>query len=95
LAEHYGNRGRAAIVFERACALRFSAGCDNTSALTQGDMSARTAQRRSGIFRRDAPTFADYPLLLRGSKGPFRDLERAQLYARACAQGGPGTCGIQ
>ena len=29
LAEHYDNRRRAAMVFERACELRFSAGCDN------------------------------------------------------------------
>ena len=84
LAEHYDNRRRAAMVFERACGLRFSAGCDNTSAITQGDM-----------FRRDAPTVADYRFILRGSKGPIRDLEPAQLNARACVQGWPGTCGTQ
>ena len=84
LAERYDNRRRAAMVFERACVLRFSAGCDNTSAITQGNM-----------FRRDAPTVADYRFILRGSKGPFPDREPAQLYARACVQGWPGTCGIQ
>jgi len=84
LAEHYDNRGRAAMEFERACGLRFSAGCDNTVAITQGAM-----------FRRDAPTVADYRFILRGSKGPFQDLEPAQLYARACVQGWPGTCGIR
>jgi hypothetical protein len=84
LAERYDNRGRAAMVFERACGLGFSAGCDNTSAITQGDM-----------FRRDSPTIADYPFILRGSKGPFPDREPAQLYARACEQGWPGTCRIQ
>jgi hypothetical protein len=84
LTERYDNRGRAAMVFERACALGFSAGCDNTSALTWGDM-----------FRRDAPTVADYRFLLRGSKGPFADREPAQLYARACVQGWPGTCSVQ
>ena len=84
LAEHYDNRRRAAMEFERACGLRFSAGCDNTSAITQGAM-----------FRRDAPTVADYPFILRGSKGPFQDREPAQLYARACGQGWPGTCGIR
>ena len=83
LAEHYDNRRRAAMEFERACELRFSAGCDNTVAITQGAM-----------FRRDAPTVADYRFILRGSKGPFQDLD-AQLYARACVQGWPGTCGIQ
>ncbi len=83
LAEHYDNRRRAAMEFERACELRFSAGCDNTVAITQGAM-----------FRRDAPTVADYRYILRGSKGPFQDLD-AQLYARACVQGWPGTCGTQ
>jgi hypothetical protein len=84
LAERYDNRRRAAMEFERACGLRFSAGCDNTVAIRQGDM-----------FLRDAPTVADYRFVLRGSKGPFPDLEPAQLYARACVQGWPGTCGIQ
>ena len=84
LAERYDNRRRAAMEFERACGLRFSAGCDNTVAIRQGDM-----------FLRDAPTVADYRFVLRGSKGPFQDLEPAQLYARACVQGWPGTCGTR
>jgi len=62
LAEHYDNRGRAAMEFERACGLRFSAGCDNTSAIAQG-----------GMFRRAAPTVDDYQFILRGSKGPIPD----------------------
>ena len=84
LTEHYGNRRRAALVFGRACRLGFSAGCDNTVAITQGDM-----------FSRAAPMVADYPLILRGSKGPFPDREPAQLYARACVQGWPDTCRTQ
>jgi hypothetical protein len=60
--------------------------------MTQGDTSVTTAQRRSSMFRRAAPTVADYPFILRGSKGPFPDREPAQLYARACEQGWPGTC---
>ncbi len=84
LTEHYANRPRAAMVFERACGLQFSAGCDNAVAVTRG-----------GMFRRDAPTVADYQFILRGSKGPFPDQEPAQLYARACGQGWPGTCGVQ
>jgi len=83
LTEKYDNRRRAADVFERACDLRFSAGCDNMSAL-----QAPQAPR----FRREAPTIADYPFILRGSKGPIRDREPAKLYARACDQGWPGTC---
>jgi hypothetical protein len=84
LADHYDNRRRAAMEFERACGLGFSSGCDNTVALTQG-----------AVFRRDAPTVADYRFILRGSKGPVQGLEPAQLYARACVQGWPGTCGGQ
>jgi len=84
LTEHYDNRRRAATEFERACRLGFSAGCDNTVAITQGDM-----------FHRAAPTLADYRFILRGSKGPFPDQPPAQLYARACVQGWPDTCRIQ
>jgi len=84
LAGHYANPKRAAMSFERACGLRFSAGCDNAVAMTKGAM-----------FRRDAPTVDDYRFVLRGSKGPIRDREPAQLYARACDQGWPGTCGQQ
>ena len=84
LAEHYANPRRAATSFERACRLRFSAGCDNTVAMTE-----------SRMFRRDAPTVADFPAILRGSKGPFPAREPAQLYARACVQGWPGTCRTQ
>ena len=72
------------MTFERACGLRFSAGCDNKDAITQGNM-----------FRRDEPKVSDYRFILRGSKGPLPDRDPADLYARACVQGWPGTCGIQ
>jgi hypothetical protein len=84
LAQHYANRPRAAMSFERACGLRFAAGCDNSAAMTQGDN-----------FRRDAPTVADYPIILRGSKGPIADRDPAPLLARACEQGWPGACGAR
>jgi hypothetical protein len=83
LARRYANRTRAATTFERACALQFPAGCDNSAAMTKGDM-----------FRHDAPTVGDYRFILRGSKGPIPDREPAELYARACAQGWPGTCHV-
>ena len=82
LTDRYGNRLRAEQVFAQACRRGFQAGCDNTTALAQGQP-----------FRRDAPTLDDYRFILRGSKGPIRDLEPAQLYARACEQGWPATCG--
>ncbi|HEY1309205.1 MAG TPA: hypothetical protein VGF24_36950 [Vicinamibacterales bacterium] len=84
LAERYDNRKRAATSFDRACTLQFTAGCDNGLAITTG-----------GMFRRDAPTAADYRFILRGSKGPIEDREPARLYARACGLGWPGTCGPQ
>ena len=45
------------------------------------------------MFRRDDPSYVDYQFILRGSKGPIRDLEPAQLYARACELGWAGACG--
>jgi hypothetical protein len=84
LTERFSNRTRAATSFERACTLRFSAGCDNAVALTS-----------AGMFKHDSPTAGDYRFILRGSKGPIRDPEPAQLYARACDQGWPNTCGVQ
>jgi hypothetical protein len=84
LAGHYANPGRAAASFERACGLQFSAGCENSMAIRQG-----------GTLARAAPALADYPFILRGSKGPFPDREPAQLNARACVQGWPNTCGTR
>ena len=34
----------------------------------------------------------DYPIVLRGSKGPIRNVSRAGLEALACHEGWPGTC---
>ncbi|HSC15708.1 MAG TPA: hypothetical protein VLI71_11355 [Gammaproteobacteria bacterium] len=81
LAERYDNRVIAAAAFNRACTLQFAAACDNAVAL---------ANRRA--LRHDAPTAADYRHILRGSKGPIEDLGPAELYARACDLGWPGSC---
>jgi hypothetical protein len=40
-----------------------------------------------------SPTLEDYPIILRGSKGKIREREPAALYALACYQGWPNTCG--
>jgi hypothetical protein len=37
-------------------------------------------------------TLEDYPIVLRGSKGPIRDVSRAGLEALACREGWPGAC---
>jgi hypothetical protein len=81
LAERYDNPPRAAAAFSRACTLQFAAGCENGRAVGQG-----------GPFRHDAPTVVDYPFILRGSKGPIETRDRAELSARACDLGWPGTC---
>jgi hypothetical protein len=81
LAERYDNRAVAAAAFDRACTLRFAAGCDNRAAIAN-----------ASALRHDAPTAEDYRYILRGSKGPIRDLEPEELYARACELGWPGTC---
>jgi hypothetical protein len=81
LAERFDNPNRAAMSFERACQLLFSAGCDNAG------------RAQGAMYRRDAPTAADYPLILRGSKGPLPERQPAELLAPACDQGWPGTCG--
>jgi hypothetical protein len=83
LAERFDNPKRAAMSFDRACQLQFSAGCDNAT------------RAQGAMLRRDAPTAADYPLILRGSKGPIEEREPAKLYARACDQGWPDTCGLR
>ena len=37
-------------------------------------------------------TAVDYPIILRGAKGPLREVSRAGLDALACREGWPGTC---
>ena len=39
------------------------------------------------------PTLDDYPIILRGSKGPIVERTPAALYSLACREGWPGTCG--
>lgn len=46
----------------------------------------------TSAFERVPPALADYPILLRGSKGPIADRAPSALYARACEQGWPGAC---
>jgi hypothetical protein len=78
LAERYNNPARAGSAFERACTLQFAAGCANARAVASG-----------GSLRHEPPSYVDYPYILRGSKGPIRDPQPAELYARACELGWP------
>ncbi len=70
--------------FRSGCELGFAAACRNLEAM---------AGLRSA-FERPEPSLEDYPIVLRGSKGPVRDEGRSALYALACRQGWHGACGM-
>lgn len=72
----------AAPLFRRGCGLGLEAACRNQTAIESGDPT----------LVRQRPPLADYPILLRGSKGPIEDRDPAALYRRACHQGWPDTC---
>ena len=65
---------------ERGCELGYAPACQNV------------AQMTTGRLKRARPTLDDYPVILRGSKGPLSDRTPSVLYARACRQGWPDTC---
>jgi hypothetical protein len=66
----------------RGCDLGFGPACANVTALTSG------GPRATG-----SPPLEELPILLRGSKAPITDRSSASLYARACDQGWPDSCG--
>ena len=73
----------AAAPFAHGCTLGFAPACENGRRLARGAV----------VFAAASPTLADYPIVLRGSKGPIADVNPSALYARACDQGWPNTCG--
>ncbi len=72
----------AAGTLRRGCDLGFGPACQNVERLTSGFNS----------FEHGQPTLQDYPIILRGTKGPITDRSPAALYARACNQGWDNTC---
>jgi hypothetical protein len=72
----------AAVPFKRGCELAFRPACANLGALTGG----------TDAFVAPQPTVADYPIILRGSKGEIRERTQPELYALACHEGWPGAC---
>ncbi len=76
-------RAASAAWFDAGCALGFEPACANLG---------RPAGA-PGPFERAPPTLDDWPVVLRGSKGPVADRAPAALLARACRQGWPDTCG--
>ncbi|HUI78574.1 MAG TPA: hypothetical protein VLY24_11670, partial [Bryobacteraceae bacterium] len=71
--------------FRRGCELGLGAACGNLRVLMSG----------SGAFHTAAPALADYPVILRGSKGEIRERDASALLALACREGWPGTCGLK
>jgi len=65
------------------CEIGFLPACLNRNRVSSGT---------SGLVSMP-PTLDDYPIILRGSKGPITDRTPAALYTRACNQGWPNTCG--
>jgi len=73
----------AAGVLRRGCELGVSAACENLRILTTG----------RGDFVSAQPTLADYPIILRGSKGEIQEREPNALFALACREGWSDACG--
>jgi hypothetical protein len=73
---------RAAEPLNHGCDLGFTVACRNRQTLTSG-----------GTLVSAPPTLADYPIILRGSKGPIRERTPSALYELACMEKWPGACG--
>lgn len=76
---------KAAQPFKRGCELGFAVACRNLNELASG----------SGDFAAGPPGLDDLPIILRGSKGEIRAEDPEKLYALACKEGWPNTCGRQ
>ncbi len=72
----------AAMPLRRGCQLGSAAACQNLTVLATG----------SGDLAAALPTLADYPIILRGSKGDIREREPVALYALACREGWSDAC---
>ena len=73
----------ALATLSRACEAGFGVACLNADRLRQGAATLVTTR----------PRLDDLPIVLRGSKGAIIDRSPAALYAEACRQGWPDTCG--
>jgi hypothetical protein len=67
----------------RGCELGFSPGCLNVKRVTGA----------GGILVSAPPTRDDYPIILRGGKGPITERTPAAIDALACHEGWPDACG--
>jgi len=73
----------AAEPFGKGCELGHAIACGNLRTLTTGE----------GRYASVPPMLEDFPIILRGSKGEIRERAPAELYALACVEGWPDTCG--
>jgi hypothetical protein len=83
MALRASDRSSAMNLFERACTLEFTAGCDNALRLRTGEQTLAEGD----------PSLVDLPIVLRGSKGPVTEQSPGALYALACARGWTDMCG--
>jgi hypothetical protein len=72
----------AAESMRRGCELGFSPACFN-------GRKVGTA----GALEHAQPTLDDFPIILKGSKGQITERSPLALYALACREGWPDTCG--
>ena len=75
------DRPAAFASMREGCDLGFQPACANVDT------------RSGGSWATGPPSVEELPILLRGSKGPITDRNPASLYARACGQGWPDSCG--
>jgi hypothetical protein len=66
--------------------------CDRGSGWSCRELGILNARQGYSRTMSPAPTLDDYPIILRGSKGPIAERTPAALYAFACRQGWPDTC---
>ncbi len=83
LATKLGDPAAARGDFNRACALEFTAGCENVLHMTTGQSA----------FARTPPPLQDLPIVIRGSKGAVTERDPGALYALACERGWEHACG--
>lgn len=72
-----------------------SSDCDRGSSWACNELASLQTQDaldRPRVVASTPPTLEDYPIILRGSKGPIADRNRAGLEALACREGWPGAC---
>jgi hypothetical protein len=74
----------AAEPLSRGCSVGFVVACQNLIVLTRG----------AGRFASAPPALNDYPIILKGSKGEIRERAPGALFALACHEGWPNTCGL-